>query len=237
MEGGSSLLQVSHEEAKVRMAHEPYKLELVRDILAKDPDAKITLYHIGTPPSFPSCLTGPPCSSVLYSPPCLAHSVRWPLFWARVSAGSLLWFGRPTLGARPDLPTLLRPPLPRPSGDWQGSGGRPRLLGEHVSDSSSSTRLEVKPGALTLPGPGQGSPALQHPLSRRAGCAGGADHKQHWYDLCAGPHVESTASINPAAIGLESVLQHPPSAHIGLQTSRPVPKYASAPDLVCQATA
>lgn len=42
-------MQVSHEEAKVRMAHEPYKLELVRDILAKDPDAKITLYHIGAP--------------------------------------------------------------------------------------------------------------------------------------------------------------------------------------------
>ena len=29
------------------MAHEPYKLELVHDILARDPDAKITLYHIG----------------------------------------------------------------------------------------------------------------------------------------------------------------------------------------------
>ncbi len=42
-------MQVSHEEARVRMAHEPYKLELVRDILAKDPDAKITLYHIGAP--------------------------------------------------------------------------------------------------------------------------------------------------------------------------------------------
>lgn len=41
--------QVSHDEARVRMAHEPYKLELVRDILAKDPDAKITLYHIGVP--------------------------------------------------------------------------------------------------------------------------------------------------------------------------------------------
>eukprot|EP00208_Stichococcus_sp_RCC1054_P007308 CAMPEP_0206145366 /NCGR_PEP_ID=MMETSP1473-20131121/27127_1 /ASSEMBLY_ACC=CAM_ASM_001109 /TAXON_ID=1461547 /ORGANISM="Stichococcus sp, Strain RCC1054" /LENGTH=719 /DNA_ID=CAMNT_0053541539 /DNA_START=164 /DNA_END=2323 /DNA_ORIENTATION=+ len=72
--------EVSHEEAKVRMAHEPYKLELVRDILAKDPDAKITLYHIGS-----------------------------------------------------------------------------------------------------------------------------KDHKQHWYDLCAGPHVKSTRSINPAAIDLETV--------------------------------
>ena len=35
--------------------------------------------------------------------------------------------------------------------------------------------------------------------------AGGEEHTQHWYDLCAGPHVESTGDINPAAIGLESV--------------------------------
>lgn len=41
--------QVTREVAEERMAHEPYKLELVRDILAKDPDAKITLYHIGAP--------------------------------------------------------------------------------------------------------------------------------------------------------------------------------------------
>lgn len=72
--------EVSHDEARVRMAHEPYKLELVHDILAKDPDAKITLYHIG-----------------------------------------------------------------------------------------------------------------------------GVDSKQHWYDLCAGPHVQSTGDINPGAISLESV--------------------------------
>jgi threonyl-tRNA synthetase len=27
----------------------------------------------------------------------------------------------------------------------------------------------------------------------------------HWWDLCAGPHVESTGDINPAALELESV--------------------------------
>jgi hypothetical protein len=34
---------------------------------------------------------------------------------------------------------------------------------------------------------------------------GGVDSKQHWYDLCAGPHVQSTGDINPGAISLESV--------------------------------
>ena len=29
--------------------------------------------------------------------------------------------------------------------------------------------------------------------------------KTHWWDLCAGPHVESTGDINPAAVDLESV--------------------------------
>ncbi len=27
----------------------------------------------------------------------------------------------------------------------------------------------------------------------------------HWWDLCAGPHVETTGDINPAAVELESV--------------------------------
>lgn len=40
-------VQVTKEEAEQCMAHEPYKLELVRDILARDPGATITLYHIG----------------------------------------------------------------------------------------------------------------------------------------------------------------------------------------------
>jgi threonyl-tRNA synthetase len=40
-------VQVTKEEAEHCMAHEPYKLELVRDILARDPGATITLYHIG----------------------------------------------------------------------------------------------------------------------------------------------------------------------------------------------
>ena len=38
---------MTKEEAEQCMAHEPYKLELVHDILARDPAAKITLYHIG----------------------------------------------------------------------------------------------------------------------------------------------------------------------------------------------
>lgn len=38
---------MTKEEAEQCMAHEPYKLELVRDILARDPGATITLYHIG----------------------------------------------------------------------------------------------------------------------------------------------------------------------------------------------
>lgn len=27
----------------------------------------------------------------------------------------------------------------------------------------------------------------------------------HWWDLCAGPHVETTGDLNPAAVELESV--------------------------------
>lgn len=34
---------------------------------------------------------------------------------------------------------------------------------------------------------------------------GEEDHPDHWWDLCAGPHVERTGSINPDAIDLESV--------------------------------
>ena len=29
--------------------------------------------------------------------------------------------------------------------------------------------------------------------------------EEHWWDLCAGPHVETTKDINPAAIDLESI--------------------------------
>lgn len=29
--------------------------------------------------------------------------------------------------------------------------------------------------------------------------------KEHWWDLCAGPHVETTGHINPAAVDLENV--------------------------------
>ena len=28
---------------------------------------------------------------------------------------------------------------------------------------------------------------------------------EHWWDLCAGPHVESTKKLNPAAVELESI--------------------------------
>ncbi|KAK9839849.1 hypothetical protein WJX81_005869 [Elliptochloris bilobata] len=34
---------------------------------------------------------------------------------------------------------------------------------------------------------------------------GGGEHKEHWWDLCGGPHVASTGKINPAAIDLESL--------------------------------
>jgi threonyl-tRNA synthetase len=34
---------------------------------------------------------------------------------------------------------------------------------------------------------------------------GEKDHPQHWWDLCAGPHVPSTGAINADAIELESV--------------------------------
>lgn len=28
---------------------------------------------------------------------------------------------------------------------------------------------------------------------------------EHWWDLCAGPHVETTKQLNPAAVELESI--------------------------------
>ena len=28
---------------------------------------------------------------------------------------------------------------------------------------------------------------------------------EHWWDLCAGPHVETTKDLNPAAVDLESI--------------------------------
>lgn len=34
---------------------------------------------------------------------------------------------------------------------------------------------------------------------------GETGHPAHWWDLCAGPHVESTGAINPNAFELESV--------------------------------
>lgn len=34
---------------------------------------------------------------------------------------------------------------------------------------------------------------------------GETDHPAHWWDLCAGPHVESTGAIKPDAFELESV--------------------------------
>lgn len=43
------LLQVSASEAEARIkaANEPYKLEILESIRARDPNATITLYHIG----------------------------------------------------------------------------------------------------------------------------------------------------------------------------------------------
>jgi threonyl-tRNA synthetase len=34
---------------------------------------------------------------------------------------------------------------------------------------------------------------------------GATDHPAHWWDLCAGPHVESTGSIKADAFELETV--------------------------------
>lgn len=42
-------------------------------------------------------------------------------------------------------------------------------------------------------------------MSTDLAVAGEKGGEQHWYDLCAGPHVPSTGAINPAAIGLEAV--------------------------------
>jgi threonyl-tRNA synthetase len=43
------------------------------------------------------------------------------------------------------------------------------------------------------------------PLSTRYAAAGEKGDKGSWWDLCAGPHVQSTGQINPAAISLDSV--------------------------------
>ena len=32
---------------------------------------------------------------------------------------------------------------------------------------------------------------------------------EHWWDLCAGPHVETTKDLNPAAMDLESLAGEP----------------------------
>lgn len=32
---------------------------------------------------------------------------------------------------------------------------------------------------------------------------------EHWWDLCAGPHVETTKDLNPAAVDLESLAGEP----------------------------
>lgn len=34
---------------------------------------------------------------------------------------------------------------------------------------------------------------------------GEKEHPMHWWDLCAGPHVETTGDIHPDAFDLESV--------------------------------
>ena len=43
--------EVSADEAKTRIEaqNEPYKLEILESIVARDPDAPITIYHIGEP--------------------------------------------------------------------------------------------------------------------------------------------------------------------------------------------
>ena len=46
-------LQVPSEEARETMSGEPYKIEILDDILAKDPSAPITIYHIGARPATP----------------------------------------------------------------------------------------------------------------------------------------------------------------------------------------
>lgn len=39
---------------------------------------------------------------------------------------------------------------------------------------------------------------------------GETEHPQHWWDLCAGPHVGATADINLEAFNLESVAGEQP---------------------------
>ena len=57
--------QVSEEEARSMMGAEPYKIEILDGILEKDPNAEITIYHIGGPASCPCPLApGPDCAGV-----------------------------------------------------------------------------------------------------------------------------------------------------------------------------
>ena len=43
---------------------------------------------------------------------------------------------------------------------------------------------------------------LNHKIQHAAGNPGSEDH---WWDLCAGPHVDRTGDIPPDALDLESV--------------------------------
>lgn len=40
-------MSAAEAEARIRAINEPYKLEILQGILAKDPNAPITIYHIG----------------------------------------------------------------------------------------------------------------------------------------------------------------------------------------------
>lgn len=40
---------MNEEQAREKMSAEPYKIEILDGILAKDPNAPITIYHIGAP--------------------------------------------------------------------------------------------------------------------------------------------------------------------------------------------
>ena len=42
-------LSAADAEARIRAANEPYKLEILQSILQRDPNATITIYHIGDP--------------------------------------------------------------------------------------------------------------------------------------------------------------------------------------------
>lgn len=51
---------------------------------------------------------------------------------------------------------------------------------------------------------------------------------EHWWDLCAGPHVETTKDLNPAAMDLESLAGEPLIAYQQVDEAQAMHSYGSA---------